>query len=303
MERLSKKPTKCSYFLRCIFCYTQVFGFTPFGFDTVKVKAITSKGWSFYSKLFTVTLSSFSIFYLQFYSALVMYTKFSIPYAVQAVDLYGNALKMLVSYWIQIYNRKALIETMNMAIVIRNNLRYVSPGEVIFAKSFWKHIRRVLLILLVQSILFTWYCFEAWHGLAKQNTAVAYIDFLLENYCHLGVSIIILKIFYNTGMVMGIRLYEIVNDRISEILSRTIVEFETRNLICTEVDQDIDQLMLIFAKITYMVDTVNKLFATQIMFVIVGCFLSILSSVSYDECFIFRKSFLAFSFLRLFFSL
>lgn len=84
--------------------------------------------------------------------------------------------------------------------------------------------------------------------------------------------------------MIGLRFYEIVNDRISEIL-KNIIERRMENgsekyLIVTEVDQHIDHLVLISAKITCLINSVNRLFQTQIMFVIIGCFISILSSVS-----------------------
>lgn len=272
--------------MKGILLYTQVFGFTPFTFNTTKGKVVASKAWFLYSKFFTISLSTLSIFYLHFNAVLLRISKkFNLFWIVKTFDIYSNCIIMLVSYWIQIHNRNKLIDTMNTAIVIRNNLRYLSPNERIFAKSFCTHFRRVVLILLIQAILFIWYCFESWKTISPSNM---YFEFVLTNYYHLGMSIIIVKIFYHTGMMVGVRLYEIVNDRISERLGN-IAEQEMKKsekyLIVTEVDQCVDHLVLIVLKITHLINSVNKLFSTQIMFVLVGCFMCILSSVStYHEC-------------------
>ncbi len=285
-NKLSRKPApKLSNFLKIILWYTQIFGFTPFGFDTVKVKAIKSKAWFLYSKLFTIIFSSFSIFYLSFYSELlVLDKKFNILIIVKASDLYVNCLKMLLSYSIQIYNRTQLVITINLGIVIRNYLRHLCPGTAIFAKSFQKHCRLLLLTSLIESFIFIMHCFELSPGLVKKKSYIAFIDFVLSNYYHLGILIIIVKIYYSTGMMIGIRLFEMVNDRISEILSRNIMELMIRKskngFIGTAVDQDIEQLIYLSVKISSYINSVNKLFSTQILFVIIGCFLSILSSVS-----------------------
>lgn len=290
MGRLSKKPAKFSCAMKRIFLYTQVFGFTPFTFDKVRGKVVASKAWFLYSIFFTLTLSTLTFFYLNFNMELSKISnKFNILFIVKRFDIYGNTTIMLVSYLIQIYNRNKLIDTMNMAIIIRKNLRYLSPNETFFAKSFWKHFQRVTLILLVQATLFTWYCFESWKRITTTNT---YFEFVLGNYFHLGMSIIVVKIFYHTGMMIGVRMYEMVNDRISEIL-RNISEHDMKKsekcLSVAEVDQYVDHLVLIFFKVTYLINLVNKLFSTQIMFVLVGCFVCILSSVSIANHCVSRK--------------
>lgn len=278
MERLSKKSSGLPCLIRGIFLYTQVSGFSPFAFDTVKQKVVRSKAWVLYSTFFTITLSSITVFYLQLFSELSMINKkFNIFYVVKSIDIYGNSCIMIISLIIQIYNNQKLIDTINSAIVIRKNLRYLSPNEGIFAKSFWKHFRRVSLILLVQCILYVLFCFESWTAVSESNT---YFQFFLSRYYHWGISIIVVKIFYHSGMMIGIRLYEIVNDRISEILGSIVMEKKSEKyLFVTEVDQ-CDHLILIFGKITNFTKSVNQLFSTQIMFVIFGCFMCILTSVS-----------------------
>lgn len=282
MERLSTKRVEFSCLFKSIFKYTQVFGFSPFAYDTVKGKVIPSKLWFLYSNLFTITLIALTVCYLHFNSELLLINKkFNIFFVVKASDIYANCLIMLISYIIQIYNQNELIDTINLAIVIRKNLRYLSPNQPIFSKSFWEHSRRVSLILLIQGIVFTWYCFESWRKVTTSNT---YFQFVLMNYYHLGISIIVVKIFYHSGMTIGIRLYEMMNDRISEIIGN-VTEQERemmksgKFLFVTGVDQ-CDHLILIFVKITHFINSVNKLFSTQIICVIVGCFMCILSSVS-----------------------
>lgn len=177
MDRLSKKTTNFSYTIKCLIWCSQMFGYAPFTYHRKKGKFIASKAWCLYAKLFTVTLSLLTVFYLKSNSDLIKVDKkFSIFYIVKGFDIYGNSLVMLISLFIQIYNRNKLIYTMNVAIVIKNNLRYLSPNEIIFAKSFLTNMRRFILILIIQATLFTWYCFESWKRITRTNI---YFDFII----------------------------------------------------------------------------------------------------------------------------
>lgn len=279
--RILKKQGRLSYFSFAI-RYSQLFGFTPFGFDSVNLKAVTSKAWCLYAELFTLTLTLFSILYLRFYSKLLMVnTKFNILHIVKRIDSCNGCIKMIFSHLIQIHNRTKLIDTINLAIVVGRNLQCLKPSERFFAKSFSSHSRRVYATLLTQSMLFTYLCCDSWGGLASANDHIVYIDFILASYYNIGVSIIVVKIFYCTGMITGIRLCEIVNERIIEIFLRS--DMETSKKTVTKVEHTMDHLILIFAKVRHFIDSVNELFSTQILFVIIGCFLSMLSCVSIDR--------------------
>ncbi|KAJ6643767.1 hypothetical protein Bhyg_08732 [Pseudolycoriella hygida] len=105
-----------------------------------------------------------------------MDSKFNTFYIVNAFDIYSNCLIMLVSYFIQINNRKKLVDTINAAIVIRNNLKFLSPNEIIFAKSFCKHLRRISFTSFIQGTLFVWYCLDSWRSIRRTN---AYLEFVL----------------------------------------------------------------------------------------------------------------------------
>lgn len=275
------KANTYSFLLKGIYWQTQVSGLTPFAYNALKGKAIPSKAWLMYSKCFALTLSSLSLLHLIFYSEpSKVKGKLNIFYLVKAFDICTNGLKAIVVYLIQIYNRNKLIDTVNLAIKIRKNLLYLSPHDIFFDKSFCNHFRRVSFIMLIQSLLFSFYIGESWERIVATN---AYFNFILINYFHLSISIIIVKMYYHTGMMIGIRLYEIVNDRISKIL-KNVVEHEIRKSVkcdsLTGSDQYIDHLMLMFVKTTHLIKSVNMLFSTQIMFVVIGCFMFILSSVS-----------------------
>lgn len=285
MERLNSMK-KYSFLLKGIYWQTQVSGLTPFAYDTLKEKAVPSNVWFLYSNIFTVVLSTLVVIYLCFYSvpSYINEEVNIVFYFVRTFDVCAITLKTIVAYIIQIFNRQKLIDTVNVAKKIRSNLLYLRPKEIIFDKSFRNHFLRVMCITFIQGFSFALYCIESFKDVTGRNS---YFDFLLLNFCHLSTSIIIVKMYYHTGMMIGIRLYEIVNDRISEILNNLMEQEIRQSGKCgvAEIEEDIkriDNLILIFVKITYFIKSVNKLFSIQIVLVIVGCFMFILSSVSID---------------------
>lgn len=262
---------------------TQFCGLSPFKYDQSISKTFESTPLAFVSLVIGCCFCLFSIL-AQSYVAFAW-----IPARPKTVLLTVSYLEGIIVcvrnitiFFIQFKNRKKLVQFINEGFELKLELRTLCPREYIFSLEFCKNLRVKIIsktfhmILSITTVLL--FCLHDKQDISHWLTAIASI--LVYVY-----PLIITSIYYCGSVMISTRFYEILNSKISSLLTYThkntnLNQCSRKQVFC-DISDNIDYVSVLYNRITYFVESINNYLSLQVVIAQFASFVLAISSVNF----------------------
>lgn len=202
----------------------------------------------------------------------------AVLFFVNAIEVITVFLKAFTIYFLQVIQSKNLVLLINSAIDIdrmidANHLKSVDCYSHHRYTRLYNFKKRCILVQC--SVLFVSYCFFV----VQAGYKTMYIIFgTLVIYAHF-TTVVISGLYFYGLLLFGYEFYYTLNAKLIQILKEIEVNKKSRTQIGKSYDE-LDKISLVYTRISRYVSRINKFFAIQVTFELVGSLILITSVVS-----------------------
>lgn len=253
-----------------IYHFLKVNGLIPFHFDINKQKAFPSTSSCFYSVAFAVLLSFYLTYHCYILCLLIVDTDDNLVFVlVLLVDVTTASWKVFSIYIIQLIRRNEIIESINL---LRKLCKLILNDDFDSTLMHSCKMKCLSLSIQIMSLVVAFSVYE-------YNISLYYTiqNFVLILYVNVTTTIIV-SIFYCGCMIFSDRFYQILDDRMKNLIDSIDVSFNGSYDID---DHAIDQIAFLYQQTTVFTTKVCAVYAIQIIVSLCGIIVWIVAAVSH----------------------